>query len=99
MENRRLKEDVAEKEWEKRALNNYFVKWIDLKRRSESEKQKSAENFYNSRTILKHMRTWMGAAHVAIRKHQSAHDLYEFKLALRYQPQQPLQCDCFKKLV
>jgi len=85
--NRRLKEYVAEKECEKKALKKYFVKWMELKRRSESEKQKSAENFYNSRTILKHMRTWMGAAHVAIRKHQSAHDLYEFKLALRYQPQ------------
>ena len=84
MANRRLKEYVAEKEWEKKALRNYFAGWNELKRRSESEKEKSAENFYNSRLILKHLRAWMGAAHVAVRKHQSAHDLYEFKLALRY---------------
>ena len=69
-----------------------------MKQISDSEKQKSAENFYNSRLMLRHLRTWMVAAHVAVRKHQSAHDLYEFKLALRYQLQQSWHGDCFKKL-
>ena len=56
-----------------------------MKQISETEKLKYAENFYNSRLMLRYLRTWMGAAHVAVRKHQSDHDLYEFKLALRYQ--------------
>ena len=79
----RLKEFVADKFRETTNYKRCLSAWINFKVNSELESRRKGDELYTKSLKTKCLQAWKDASRISIRKNQSAHDLHEFKLALR----------------
>ena len=83
LSDRKIKEFLAEKLYERKTYKKYFDGWSQFKQSIQLENQMKAETFYSFNLKQKMLKAWMCFSQMSIRKIQAAHDLCDFKRGLR----------------